>query len=121
MLSFAAAERNGLPILEVLKQRFSAQENLQGIEIGSGSGQHITLWAKTFPNITWNPTDISQEHLTSVKCYIEQNNLTNVNQPKFLDAQVPIEDWGFTKNTIDIIIACNVIHISPFSVCANGP
>ena len=114
MLSFPAAERNSGPILEVFKERLSTQVNLVSIEIGSGSGQHVTLFAKNFPNITWNPTDISEENITSVKCYIEANNLTNVNAPKLLDASNP--EWGYDENSIDIIYSANVIHISPFCV-----
>ena len=64
MLSAAAAERNKEPILSVLRGSVSADRPLQALEISSGTGQHVTHFAKALRNIIWQPSEYDHQSLT---------------------------------------------------------
>ncbi|MCB1719673.1 MAG: DUF938 domain-containing protein, partial [Candidatus Competibacteraceae bacterium] len=52
-----ACERNKVPILELLRDYFSAPGLI--LEIGSGTGQHAVYFAEQLPHLTWQPSDVS--------------------------------------------------------------
>ena len=51
-----ACENNKEPILKVLKEYISDQESL--LEIAGGTGQHGEFFAKSFPNLLWQTSDL---------------------------------------------------------------
>lgn len=63
MLQFPAAERNKEPMLNVLKEHLPVDQEGQALEIASGSGTHVTLFAQHFPLMSWQPTEIDQKCL----------------------------------------------------------
>lgn len=63
MLQAPAAERNKEPILDVLKKYFQADTTGQILEIASGTGQHVSHFAKYYRNITWNPSEIEDKSI----------------------------------------------------------
>lgn len=64
MLNAAAADRNKDPILAVLRSRVASDRPLVALEISSGTGQHVVHFAKAFPNITWQPSEIEAQSLS---------------------------------------------------------
>ena len=61
-LDAPAFHRNHQPIRQVL-QPFLAGKSGDVVEAGSGTGQHVTEFARLFPDITWWPSDLDAQHL----------------------------------------------------------
>lgn len=58
MLQSPSAERNKEPMLNVLKDHLAVDKKGQVLEIASGSGTQIALFAENFPLMTWQPSEI---------------------------------------------------------------
>jgi len=108
-LTAPAAERNKEPILEVLK-RFVPETGLV-LEIASGTGQHVMHFAAALPSLTWQPTDLNAEHLTSISAWIRHSGLSNVRPPFELD--VGADPWPVERT--DVVLCFNMIHIAPWA------
>tara|TARA_B000000475_G_scaffold81353_1_gene65931 strand:+ start:1176 stop:1847 length:672 start_codon:yes stop_codon:yes gene_type:complete len=106
-------ERNKKPISKAL---FPYLNKITGdaLEIGSGTGQHLSYLAKNFPHIIWHGTDIDEVHCKSIDAWAKFNSL-NLPHALALDAA---SDWSSVLKEYDsfnVIISMNVIHISPIS------
>ncbi len=110
--------RNRKPYEAVL-QRYLAGEGAV-LEIGSGTGQHVTAYGLAFPDIDWWPSDPNPDHRKSVSAWVKHLGLGNVRAPINLDASLPdwrLEDYGQVPETGFAAVYCmNVIHISPWPV-----
>ncbi|XP_066529600.1 methyltransferase-like 26 B [Hoplias malabaricus] len=118
MLVSPAAERSQDPLLSVLQAVLEDQAHtkLFGLELGSGTGQHITHFAQKLPFITWQPSDITEESRKSIRAYLDATKVQSVLQPVFLDAREPWEKWaGLSQSSCDVIIAVNLLQYSSFS------
>ena len=117
-LDAANYHRNIEPILGALRTRLPTTPG-HILEVGSGTGQHVTSFAQQFPMHTWHPTDLNQESLASIRAWTDALGLTNVAPPISLDASSvpwPVGADGQPPMTLDGIFSANVIHISPWSV-----
>ncbi|XP_061568188.1 methyltransferase-like 26 B [Cololabis saira] len=117
MLVSPQAERNWESLCSVLEDVLDDQSHreLFGLELGSGTGQHVIRFAQKIPFITWQPSDIKEESRDSIKAYIAATNVTTVLQPVHLDASEPWEKWaGLSCNSCDVIIAINLLQYSSF-------
>ena len=61
-LDAPAFHRNHQAIQGVL-QRYLTGKSGDVVEIGSGTGQHIVEFARQFPEISWLPSDLNDNHL----------------------------------------------------------
>src|ERR1019366_9424984 len=61
-LDAPAFHRNHQAIRAVLQQ-FLAGKTGDVVEAGSGTGQHVVDFARHFPEITWWPSDLNEQHL----------------------------------------------------------
>lgn len=107
-LSHPAAERNREVIAKTL--RAILPESGKVLEVGSGTGVHAAYFAKTFPNLTFQPTDRDTTKLNSIKAWITETGLTNIDAPLTFDLlkdPAPLEK-------ADAVISINVIHIAPW-------
>ena len=112
-LSSEVFERNKQPILKALSPYLDKIKG-NALEIGSGTGQHLSYLAKNFPDIIWQGTDIDKTHCKSIDAWAKFNSL-NLAQALALDAA---SDWSSVLKEYDsfnMIISMNVIHISPIS------
>jgi len=110
-----AADRNTAPILEVLKTQLPSSG--RALEIASGTGQHAAAFAQNFPEITWVPSDPSPEARRSIAAWGAETGLENLEAPRDLD--VMQEHWpGAAGGPFDILLAINLVHISPWAACA---
>jgi SAM-dependent methyltransferase len=106
--SAPAALRNREPIAEVLARHVPKTGTV--LTIAEGSGEHALHFARTFPALTWQPSDIDPEALASIAAWRDEAGLANLAAPIELDvtwSRWPIERAG-------AITCINMIHISPW-------
>ncbi|XP_062594457.1 methyltransferase-like 26 [Saccostrea cucullata] len=117
MLQFPAAERNKEHMLNVLRDHLSADREGQGLEIASGCGTHVALFAQNFPLMKWQPSEIDQGCLESISAYKEHYGLHNIHEPIPIDVTSPVQSWNegkFQPASFDAVVNMNMIHISPW-------
>ncbi|XP_030645951.1 methyltransferase-like 26 isoform X1 [Chanos chanos] len=120
MLCAAAAERNKEPILSVLRSCVDPHKVLNALEISSGTGQHVVHFALALPKITWQPSEIDAQSMSSIEAYRKHHKVQNVKAPIYLDASQSWEQWGGVQpESLDLIVNINMIHISPLG-CTQG-
>lgn len=110
-LSSPSAARNKAPVLEVLTRIFPQTGTV--LEVASGTGEHVTHFAKTLTGLTWRPTEFNAESHASITAWIAAEALTNVRPPVALDASAdvwPVEDDA----PFDAMLSMNMIHIAPW-------
>lgn len=97
-------ENNKAPILEQLLVHFADQSKI--LEIGSGTGQHAAFFAPALPHLTWQPTDISDNH-ASINAWLEEAECTNVLAPK--PFFIGVDSWTF--DDVSGVFSANTTHI----------
>ena len=63
MLQHPAAERNKQHILGVIQKHVAEERSGAALEIASGPGSHVVLFAKHYKHFTWQPSDIDPNYL----------------------------------------------------------
>ncbi|XP_021347430.1 methyltransferase-like 26 isoform X2 [Mizuhopecten yessoensis] len=116
MLQFPAAERNKVPIVEVLQQVLSKETEGLALEVASGSGAHVAHIAQQIPRLAWQPSEIEDRNLKSISAFIQHAELSNVNEPVLLDVTTDPGAWagGLGEGSLTVILNANMIHISPW-------
>ncbi|MEO6153656.1 MAG: DUF938 domain-containing protein [Croceibacterium sp.] len=102
-----ATDRNREPIAAVLTEELPARGLV--LEIASGSGEHAVHFARTYPDLTWQPSDPDPAARESIEAWRAESGLMNVRPPVMLDAAAP--DWSVAR--ADAIVCVNMIHITP--------
>ena len=116
-LDAPAFHRNIAPILSALDDLLPPPP-ADILEIGCGTGQHITAFAREFPEHRWWPTDIAAQHLASTRAWMRESAAGNIATPVLLDAAAAEWDLGRSgrpPRKVRVIFSANVIHISPWS------
>ena len=109
-LYHAHVARNRAPILDVLKRVLPPAGLV--VEIASGSGEHAAFFAKSLPDISWQPTDIDANALSSTAAHRAAGGAPNLLPPLRLDTTA--EQWPVAH--ADAVVCNNMIHISPWAV-----
>ncbi len=104
-----AAFRNRSPIFDILQTILPPRGLV--LEIASGSGEHITYFAKQLPGLVWQPSDPSPSARASIAAWTAADGLTNVRAP--IDIDTSASAWPVSK--VDAIVVINMVHISPWS------
>ncbi|MFN0262432.1 DUF938 domain-containing protein [Tepidamorphus sp. 3E244] len=121
-LNAPSAQRNEAPILGELARLFGDAGITSGparaLELASGTGQHSVAFAREFPGIHWQPSDVDDGALASIAAWRAEAALPNLAQPIRLDLTSPV--WGVEiDGRLDAIVAVNLLHISPGEVTRN--
>lgn len=100
-----SCEQNQVPILKVLQKIFVKQKHV--LEIASGTGQHAVYFGRALSHLTWQTSDLLQNH-AGILTWLDEAKLPNVLPPVVIDvndSQWPIEvvDAVFNANTVHII------------------
>ena len=107
--SAPAALRNREPIAEVLREWLPERGLI--LEIASGTGEHAIHFARTFPELEWQPSDVHPAALESIAAWREQEQLPNLRPPLVLDASAA--EWPI--QSADAMLSINMVHISPWA------
>jgi SAM-dependent methyltransferase len=107
--SAPAALRNREPIAEVLRDWLPDTGVV--LEVASGTGEHSALFAERFPNLEWQPSDLSPDAIASIRAWSALTVLPNLRSPIEVDASRPA--WPI--RSADAVLNINMIHISPWS------
>jgi Protein of unknown function (DUF938) len=104
----SAAERNRVPILGVLRDELPPAGVV--VEIASGSGIHAAYFARELTPRRWQPTDIADDALESIRELRAESGLLNLDPPLRLD--VIEESWPVQR--ADAMVCINMLHIAPW-------
>ena len=106
-----SAERNRDEILPVLGDLIPESGLL--LEVASGTGQHAVHFAGAFPGISWQPSELLEENLASIRAWREEAGLPNLLAPIRLD----LCEFPWPLGEVDAIFGSNMIHITPWETC----
>lgn len=107
-----AAERNKQPIAAVLTRVLPATGVV--LEIASGTGQHAEHFARAFPTLVWQPTEVDADSLAGLTARVQRAALPNLLAPIELD----VHDASSAAASAAAVFCANMIHIAPWSACA---
>ena len=105
-----SAVRNAEPIVELVKN--TAIKSGNALEIASGTGQHVVKLAAALPLLNWQPSDVDETRIKSIRCWSDDHHLTNLKPPCFLDATK--EGWAVDYHGQDLILLVNLLHLISF-------
>jgi Protein of unknown function (DUF938) len=92
------------------------------LELGSGTGQHVTTYARRTPHLIWWPSDIYDSHMASIAAWRAHEGLANVQPPQRIDLGAADWTWqrdGQAGGKLAAMLCVNVLHISPWAVSEN--
>ena len=116
-LDAPAFHRNHQAIQDVL-ERYLTGKSGDALEVGSGTGQHVVEFARQFPEVTWWPSDLNDNHLASIEAWRRHSGLANIRSARRLDVSDPA--WGAMKGDgpgeLLAVFCANVVHIAPWQV-----
>ena len=104
-LSAPSALRNVGPITQVLGDL--VPDTGIALEIASGTGQHVLAYARAFPQLTWQPSDIAPARLASIDAWRRAAKLENLLPALRLDAATP--DWDL--GAFSLVLISNLFHL----------
>lgn len=98
-----ACENNKAFILPFLADSFTNSRNL--LEVGSGTGQHAVHFAENMPWLSWQTSDVIDNH-QGIHQWLNEYPSVNLFTPIELDLNNP---WPITQ--VDAIYSANTLHI----------
>ena len=101
--------RNAEPIAAVLRDVLPQRGFV--LEVASGTGEHILHFARTFPNLLWQPSDPDPAALRSIAAWRTDAELFNLLPPISLDVRAA--EWPV--DAADAMLSINMVHISPWA------
>jgi len=102
-----SAERNCDPICDLVAL-YGPGEG-RALELASGTGQHAVALARRLPALTWQPSDVAQERLASIRAWVTEAGLPNLRDPVEIDATSP--GWGADHGGQDLVLLVNLLHL----------
>ena len=106
-LNAPSAVRNVVPIVELVRK--AAIKSGNALEIASGTGQHVVKLAAALPFLNWQPSDVDETRIKSIRCWSNDQHLTNLKPPCLLDATT--EGWAAEYHGQDLILLVNLLHL----------
>ncbi|MDX1508403.1 MAG: DUF938 domain-containing protein, partial [Woeseiaceae bacterium] len=79
-------------------------------EIGSGGGDHAVDFAARFPHLTWQTSDLEENH-AQIRANIARAGLDNVLAPLSFDAASEPDRQHCREHVGEAIFSCNTAHI----------
>jgi SAM-dependent methyltransferase len=118
-LAVAAFRRNHEAIWQAISQYLNTTTG-NVLEVGSGTGQHVTEFARRAPHLTWWPSDIFDSHLASIAAWRKHAQLDNLRDAQRIGLTDLDWTWqGDGGGELAAILCINVLHIAPWQVSQN--
>lgn len=95
---------NKEPILNVLRDVFADRNRV--LELASGTGQHAVHFAKALPHLSWQTSELTENH-AGIQAWLDEAQLPNVLAPVHIDAN----DAHWPVARFDAIFNANTVHI----------
>ena len=99
-----SCEQNQEPILEVLQEILASQHRV--LEIASGTGQHAVYFGRALPHLTWQTSELAQNH-AGIQAWLDESLLPNVLPPVAID----VNDTEWPIESVDAVFNANTVHI----------
>ena len=99
--------RNAAAIVDVLRGILPDRGLV--LEVASGTGEHVVHFARAFPQLLFQPSDLDADALRSIEAWRKEAGLFNLLPAIRLDARA--DEWPVER--ADAILAINMVHISP--------
>ena len=106
-LNAPSAVRNAEYIVELVRK--AAIKSGNALEIASGTGQHVVKLAAALPLLNWQPSDVDETRIKSIRCWSGDQHLKNLKPPCLLDATT--EGWAAEHHGQDLILLVNLLHL----------
>ena len=106
-LNAPSAVRNAESIVELVKK--AAIKSGNALEIASGTGQHVVKLAAALPLLNWQPSDVDEIRIKSIRRWSDDQHLKNLKPPCLLDATT--EGWAAEHHGQDLILLVNLLHL----------
>ncbi|MCV0384431.1 MAG: DUF938 domain-containing protein [Erythrobacter sp.] len=103
-----ATARNSAPIAAILRKELPPRGLV--LEVASGTGQHAVFFARTFPHLDWQPSDLDRSALASIDAYAAEAGLDNLRPAIAFDASAS----RYSLAKADAVLCINMVHISPW-------
>lgn len=103
--------QNRAPILAVLHEVLAGRRRL--LEIGSGTGQHAVYFAPHFPQLTWQTSDLAENH-TAISTWLAEDGAPNIRPPLPLD----VRQGPWPAQAVDAVFSANTAHIMAWEAVA---
>ena len=118
IISSQAGIMSQVPIGDAL-QRYLKKDVVKGkntrlLEIASGCGNHVLYFSKLFPHIQWQPSDLQNKNVDSIRCHLDACPHENVAEPLKIDVCDPLDHWGLKHDTYDFMFNSKMVHILPW-------
>mmetsp|Transcript_43179 Transcript_43179/g.119431 ORF Transcript_43179/g.119431 Transcript_43179/m.119431 type:complete len:229 (+) Transcript_43179:55-741(+) len=129
-----SALRNRDPILSKLRELLPQDLSGRALEVASGTGAHLEVFAPAFPLIEWQPSEYCPDVADDVGKIGDRGGLaelaaldaagckvfSNVRPALAVDASLAFDAWPDdlmrARGTFTLVYASNVTHISPYEV-----
>ena len=93
----------GNALQNYLKKDVATGENTRLLELASGYGNHVMYFSKLFPHIKWQPSDLLDKNVDSIRCHLDACPHENVAEPLEIDVCAPLDRWGLKHDTYDFM------------------
>jgi hypothetical protein len=100
-----AATRNAEALSDLLAEW--APTAGHALELASGTGQHVSAFARKLPGLAWQPTEIEPERRSSIDTYAAEH--ANIANSVELDATAA--GWHKKYGERDLIVLINLTHL----------
>ncbi len=100
-----AASRNAAVLCDLLVR--VAPSSGRALELASGTGQHISVFARRIPGLHWQPSEITSERRASIDAYTD--GLANTSLAIHLDATAV--GWHIAVSRQDLVVLVNLLHL----------
>lgn len=102
-----SAARNVLDIATLVASH--APETGRALELASGTGEHVVIFAHRMPGLDWQPSDIDAARRASVDAHAAVAHLPNLHPAIALDATAA--GWGDEHGGQDLVVLVNLLHL----------